>query len=134
MGKRHRALMIASVASMIDQFNMQNIQILLEKGFDVDVACNCENGNTVSNDRIQDMIGRLEEMGVRVKHLPIPRKITAIGDIIKSILELGKMFKENEYTLMHCHSPIGSIVARTVARKYRKRGLKVIYTAHGFHF
>ena len=31
MGKRHRALMIASVASMIDQFNMQNIQILLEK-------------------------------------------------------------------------------------------------------
>lgn len=134
MEKRHRALMIASVASMIDQFNMQNIQILLEKGFDVDVVCNCENGNTVSNDRVQDMIGRLEEMGVRVKHLPIPRKITAIGDIRTSILELDKIFKENKYTLMHCHSPIGSIVARTAARKYRKSGLKVIYTAHGFHF
>lgn len=134
MEKRHRALMIASVASMIDQFNMQNIQILLEKGFDVDVVCNCENGNTVSNDRVQDMIGRLEKMGVRVKHLPIPRKITAIGDIRTSILELDKIFKENKYTLMHCHSPIGSIVARTAARKYRKSGLKVIYTAHGFHF
>ena len=35
---------------------------------------------------------------------------------------------------MHCHSPIGSVVARLAASQFRKDGLKVIYTAHGFHF
>lgn len=134
MGKKPRALMVASVASMIDQFNMQNIQILLDKGFDVDVACNCKTGNTISNDRVQDMIQRLAKQGVKVTHLPIPRKITDISNIRKSIVELKKMFAEHSYTLMHCHSPIGSVVARTAAKKYRKNGVKVIYTAHGFHF
>lgn len=126
--------MVASVASMIDQFNMQNIQILLDKGFDVDVACNCKTGNTISNDRVQDMIQRLAKQGVKVTDLPIPRKITDISNIRKSIIELKKIFAEHSYTLMHCHSPIGSVVARTAAKKYRKNGVKVIYTAHGFHF
>lgn len=134
MGKKPRALMVASVASMIDQFNMQNIQILLDKGFDVDVACNCKTGNTISNDRVQDMIQRLAKQGVKVTDLPIPRKITDFSNIRKSIIELKKIFAEHSYTLMHCHSPIGSVVARTAAKKYRKNGVKVIYTAHGFHF
>lgn len=134
MGKKPKAIMIASVASMIDQFNMQNIQILLDEGFDVDVVCNCESGNTISNDRVQDLIQRLEKKGVNVKHLPIPRKITDLLDIKKSIVELKKMFEEQSYTLMHCHSPIGSVIARTAAKRYRRKGMKVIYTAHGFHF
>ena len=35
---------------------------------------------------------------------------------------------------MHCHSPIGSVVARIAFNKARKNGTKVVYTAHGFHF
>ncbi len=35
-----RVLMIASVASMIDQFNMQNTKLLQAVGYSVDVAYN----------------------------------------------------------------------------------------------
>lgn len=45
----------------------------------------------------------------------------------------AKVDKEN-YNLVHCHSPIGGVVCRLACRKARKRGTKVIYTAHGFHF
>ena len=41
-----RMLMLASVALMIDQFNMPNIRLLQEMGYEVDVACNFEKGNT----------------------------------------------------------------------------------------
>ncbi|MFR2767079.1 MAG: glycosyltransferase [Thomasclavelia sp.] len=41
--------------------------------------------------------------------------------------------KEN-YSLMHCHSPIGGVLARLAFKKSRKQGTRVIYTAHGFHF
>ncbi len=37
-----KVLMIASTASMIEQFNMPNIYLLQSMGYDVDVACNFE--------------------------------------------------------------------------------------------
>lgn len=46
--KMKRALLVASVASMVDQFNMQNIRLLKELGYHVDVACNFVDGNTCS--------------------------------------------------------------------------------------
>lgn len=132
--EKPKALIVASVASMIDQFNMQNIELLLEKGYDVDVACNCKEGNTISDERIKALIEKLKLKNVKVYHIPIPRKISNIKGIKTSITEIRKMCKKNGYTLMHCHSPIGSVVARIAACNARKKGMKVIYTAHGFHF
>ena len=129
-----KALMLASVASMIAQFNMQNIQLLLDNGYKVDVACNCKEGNTISDEQVKSLIKRLADKGVPVIHVPIPRKITDIKGIANSITQVKKMCDENQYNILHCHSPIGSVVARIAARDARNRGMKVIYTAHGFHF
>jgi hypothetical protein len=41
-----KMLILASVASMIDQFNMSNIILLQEMGYEVQVACNFYKGNT----------------------------------------------------------------------------------------
>ena len=134
-GNKPKALILASVASMIDQFNMQNIQLLLNKGYDVEVVCNCKTGNTISDERVQDLVMHLENEGVSVTHIPIPRKITDIQDIVKSFLVVRKMCDNNRYKLLHCHSPIGSVIARLAANTSRRKyGTKVIYTAHGFHF
>lgn len=129
-----KALIIASVASMIDQFNMQNIQLLLDNGYHVDVACNCKEGNTISDERIRNLIDRLAAKDVPTIHVPIPRKISDVNGIKMSLSQVKKMCDENQYNLLHCHSPIGSVVARLAARDARKKGTKVIYTAHGFHF
>ena len=40
-----KVLIIASVASMIEQFNMNNIEILQSLGYAVDVACNFRLGS-----------------------------------------------------------------------------------------
>lgn len=129
-----KALILASVASMIEQFNMHNIQLLLDNNYQVDVACNCKMGNTISDESVQDLIKRLADKGVPVIDVPIPRKITDVKGIIDSLTQVRKMCNENQYNLLHCHSPIGSVVARLAAKKARKHGTKVIYTAHGFHF
>lgn len=132
---RPKALILASVASMIDQFNMQNIQLLLDNGYDVDVVCNCKIGNTISDERVQDLISCLTNKGVSVIHVPIPRKITNIKYIVDSYLFVRKLCDVNRYRILHCHSPIGSVIARLAAKKSRRMyGTKVIYTAHGFHF
>ena len=53
---------------------------------------------------------------------------------IKAYKELKKLIEENDYDVIHCHTPVGGALARLAARKARKRGTKVFYTAHGFHF
>lgn len=132
--QKPRALILASVASMIDQFNMQNIQLLLDSGYQVDVACNCKEGNTISDERVRSLVKQLAEKNVSIVHVPIPRKITNAKSIIKSISQVKRMCNEKHYALLHCHSPIGSVVARVAAKDERRHGTKVIYTAHGFHF
>ena len=50
-----KVLMIASVASMIDQFNMPNIRILREMGYEVHVVCNFKEGNTCDAQQIRHL-------------------------------------------------------------------------------
>jgi len=55
-------------------------------------------------------------------------------DNIASYRMLKKIIDEGQYDIIHCHTPVGSIVTRLAAMGARKKGTKVIYTAHGFHF
>lgn len=129
-----KALMYASVASMIDLFNMDNIHILQSLGFQVDVACNFKNGSITSNERVEELKKELRELGVNIHDIPILRSMFKINDILKSLILTKRLYNNNNYQFVHCHSPIGGVVSRLAAITYRKRGLKVIYTAHGFHF
>lgn len=47
---------------------------------------------------------------------------------------LKKIIDEGEYDIIHCHTPVGAMIARLAALSARKKGTRVIYTAHGFHF
>ncbi len=48
--------------------------------------------------------------------------------------QLQRILTEEHYDLIHCHTPIAGFLTRLAARKTRKQGTRVLYTAHGFHF
>lgn len=48
--------------------------------------------------------------------------------------QLKRVIDEGGYSLIHCHTPVGGVLGRLAARKARKLGTRVLYTAHGFHF
>lgn len=129
-----KALMLASVASMIDLFNEDNINVLLELGYKVDVACNFKEGSITSNDHVEKYRRSLEKRGIGTYHVPIPRSIYRVRKIIQSYLFVKEMVNNKEYNIVHCHSPIGGVICRLACIGARRRGTKVIYTAHGFHF
>lgn len=132
--EKPRALIIASVASMIDQFNMDNINILLEQDYEVDVITNFKEPGNISADRAKNLRDSLLMKGVTVYHVQIPRSLSCVCDIFASYRIVKKLCDERQYDIVHCHSPIGGVIARFAARKIRFSGSKVIYTAHGFHF
>ena len=126
-----KALMLASVASMIDQFNMPNIQLLQSLGYTVDVVADFTNPGTITAERANDLTKRLSAMNVRIIDVPIPRSINPVA-IISAYVKVQKLLQEEHYALIHCHSPIGGFLCRLAARK--EKNTNVIYTAHGFHF
>jgi glycosyltransferase involved in cell wall biosynthesis len=129
-----RALMMASVASMISAFNRDNIKILQNMGYQVDIACNFEHGSDSSKERGIAYRKEVEDQSIKTYQLPVPRSILEVKGIITSYRLMKKICEENHYDIVHCHSPIGGVVARLACRGERKNGTKVVYTAHGFHF
>lgn len=126
-----RVLMLASVASMIDQFNMPNIALLQKLGYEVDVACNFIEGNTCSDERVAELKQKLQDMYVRCYQIDFARNIKHMGQNMRALRQVEGLMKQNRYAFCHCHSPIGGVVARIAGHRTKT---KVIYTAHGFHF
>jgi len=126
-----RVLVLASVASMIDQFNMPNIRILQKLGYEVDVACNFIEGSTCSDEKIEQLKSKLSSMNIRCFQIDFARNITNMQKNIKAYWQVLNLVNKNDYIFVHCHSPIGGVIGRIICRK---KHLKVIYTAHGFHF
>ena len=54
---------------------------------------------------------------------------------VKALRQLKKLLVENRYDILHCHTPMGGVLGRLAAKKLRQEHkIKIIYTAHGFHF
>lgn len=124
-------LLLASVASMIQQFNMRNIELLLEMGYKVEVACNFEQGNTCAEEQIELLKKELANKGVAWHQIDFARNVFCIAQNFKAYQQLRQLFRHNTYTFVHCHSPIGGVLGRIIAHSCK---IKTIYTAHGFHF
>ncbi len=128
---REKVLMLASVASMIEQFNRRNIKILLELGYEVDVACNFKSGNTCSGRKIEELKKELNMLHVRCFQIDFSRSVTDLKHQCIAFWQVKELCMDNGYAFMHCQSPIGGAIGRLAAKL---TGTKVIYTAHGFHF
>lgn len=129
--KHKKVLMLASVASMIDQFNLPNIRLLLEMGCEVHVACNYREGNTCDSIQIRRLQERLRDMHVIQHQWDCPRNIVSLKQCCMAYRQLWRLTGRYQFDWLHCHSPVGGALARLAAHW---RGIRVIYTAHGFHF
>lgn len=130
MGK---VLILASIAPMIEGFNIPNIDLLQKEGYEVHVLANFIDENKEANERNNRFRNNLELKGVTVFDVPISRNPYKVMNfeaykVIKQIID------REAYSFIHCHSPIGGVLSRLAAREARKLNTKVVYTAHGFHF
>ncbi len=109
------------VSTMV--FFPEHFKMLIDKGHCIEIACNCEGS----------VPKFCEEMGIKVLHIPFSRSPLA-KENLTALKQLRALLKEEHYDIIHCHTPVAAMMTRLAARKVRKKGTKVVYTAHGFHF
>lgn len=126
-----KVLMLAAKANMIQQFNHRNIKILQELGYEVHVATNMVDFGSMSSEENERFKRWMIENDVVAHQVDFERRMGTFKGNIRSIQQLRRIFKENPFSFIHVHSPLGSILGRFVANQYN---VPTIYTAHGFHF
>ncbi len=129
--KSNKVLILASVASMIDQFNMDNIKILKDLGCEVHVACNFDLPGNLTTEKVEELKKKLDELHVVWHQIDFTRSVFQLNKDKVAYDQTVALFKKENYAFVHCHSPIGGVIARLSGKK---TNTKVIYTAHGFHF
>ena len=119
-----KVLLTATVQSHICQFHKPLAEVLHKQGYEVHVA---------ARDNLAEKNGLKLDFADKVFNVPFSRSPKS-KDNIAAYKQIKKIIDEEQYDIIHCNTPMGGIVTRLAARKARKKGTKVIYTAHGFHF
>ncbi len=119
-----KVLLTATVQSHICQFHRPLVEILHAHGCEVHVA---------ARDNLAEKNGLKLDFAEKVYNVPFARSPKS-RDNLQAYREVKKIIDEGHYDVIHCNTPMGGVITRLAARKARKSGTRVYYTAHGFHF
>lgn len=113
-----KVLFSATVDYHFKSFHLPILKWFKEQGWEVHVAA----------------LGTIElpyvdqKFNLPIQRSPFNRRNSA------AFRKLRDIINQNQYKIIHCHTPVGGVLTRLAAKEARKQGTKVIYTAHGFHF
>lgn len=115
-----KILIVSTVSRQFYLFEQANIEILKSLGYEVHGAANFCDTNE-----------RLDSIDIIRHHFDIERSPFSVKNI-RAYKQLKNIMKSENFDIVHCHSPMGGVLARLAAKAV---GIKtVIYTVHGFHF
>ena len=113
-----KVLFTASIDEHLIGFHLPFIDWFVQAGFEVHAA---SSGESI-------IPGIAQKYNIGFERTPLRwGNMRAYG-------QLKQIMAANQYKVIHCHTPMASILTRLAAISSRRKGTKVIYTAHGFHF
>ena len=119
-----KALFIATVVKThINVFHLPYIKMFKEKGYKTVVAAK----NDYEND-MPDIPGCDCYIDIPFARNPFSFRNIKAYKMLKELIDNG------DFDIVQCNTPVGGVLGRLAAIKARKKGTKVIYIAHGFHF
>ena len=114
-----KILFAANLESFFIKFLIPELKWFKENGYEVHVAAKSENIDLPYCDKKFDVdFAR----GLNLKQN------------IRSYKQLRKIFQEEHYDIISCHTPFGGAITRYAAKKSHLKDTRVVYMAHGFHF
>lgn len=113
-----KILFIATIAEHFYYFHLPYFEMFKKAGWQVDVASHGDVELPFCDNRYE----------IPIQRSPFDKRN------FSAYKKLKRIINENNYDIVHCHTPMGGLLGRLAAAKQRKNGTKVMYTAHGFHF
>ena len=122
---RKKILIVTSVWGFLAKFGREDVKILQKLGYEVHYASNKNNPIYYFSEDIY------EQMNVIFHDIDIWQSPFGMKQNAKAVEQIRRIVKEENISLLHCHTPSGGLVGRVAGIGLP---VKVIYTVHGFHF
>ncbi len=123
--QKKKVLFVATVVKThMMQFHIPYLKMFQEMGWETAVASKNDYENP------EDCVIPYCDTYYDIPFARLPWKLANVH----SYKMLKRIIDQGNYDIIHCHTPVGAMIARLAALSARKKGTKVIYTAHGFHF
>lgn len=116
-----KILYVTTISNTVNSFLIPHIKFLIEHGNVVDVAFQS----------VQEVHADLMNLGCKIHPVDFQRNPFK-RENIHAYKKIKKIVSEEGYELVHVHTPVAAFVTRLACRKLRH--VKILYTAHGFHF
>ncbi|WP_342580950.1 glycosyltransferase [Ureibacillus sp. FSL W7-1570] len=116
-----RILYVTTISNTVNAFLVPHIKLLMEKGHQVDVAFNI----------VKEPSTELKKLGCKIYNIEFQRSPLSKKNVF-AYKKLKNLIKKQKYDLVHTHTPVASACVRLACRNLKN--VKVMYTAHGFHF
>ncbi|EQB88400.1 glycosyltransferase involved in cell wall biosynthesis [Clostridium punense] len=116
-----KILYVTNTSRSVNTFFIPHMNALVDHGYKVD--CACKIGHAIYKERVRDDI---EFFDVPFSRNPLST------DNVKAFKQLCELQRNNQYDVIHAHTPIVAAYVRLMKLKFPN--LKIMYTAHGYHF
>lgn len=116
-----KILYVTTTSNTVNSFFLPHIKFLIDQGNEVGVAFKT----------FHEANPKLIEFGCKIHEVTFHRD-PFNKENYKAYLQIKKLVLEEEYELVHVHTPVAAFLTRLACRKMRK--VNLLYTAHGFHF
>lgn len=116
-----KILYVTTISNTVNSFLIPHIRMLIEEGHNVDLAFNI----------IEEVHSDLIELGCIVHNIEFQRDPLNKKNFL-AYKKIKKLIQTERYDLVHTHTPVASALVRSACINLKK--VKIIYTAHGFHF
>lgn len=115
-----KILRVCAIGATAKGLLRPQIDYLRSRNLEVEIACSPDGDAE-----------QLRREGYTIHLVQIDRKISPLLNL-RSILKLAQLMRQNQYDLVHVHTPIAAVLGRIAAKI---AGIKrIVYTAHGFPF
>lgn len=116
-----KILYVTTISDTVNAFLIPHIRFLIGQGNEVGVACNI----------FQEVSPDLIKLGTKVHKIEFQRNPLKKDNFI-AYKKIKRVILEEGYELIHVHTPVASFITRLACRNIKN--IKMLYTAHGFHF
>lgn len=116
-----KILYVTTISNTVNGFLIPHIKFLIKQKNEVNVAFNI----------VQDVSTELIKLGCKVHNVEFQRSPLKKANY-NAYKRIKKIVLSEDYDLVHTHTPIASFLTRLACRNITK--VKMLYTAHGFHF
>lgn len=120
-GFKLRILYVTTISNTANAFLIPHIKELHRRGHNIDCAFNIQRE---PEENLKDVCNNI--YNIPFKRSPLKK------DNLKAYKKIKKLILEEKYDVVHTHTPVASMIVRIACR--RNKNIKVMYTAHGFHF